>query len=313
MASFNCGRSHSNLQCFLSRTTPSVLSYSLPKSCFKDVNELWPPIGKDDIEYFTLSDFWDNYTEWSAYGAGCPILLNNGETVVQYYVPYLSAIQIYSNKPFAASRNTGEDSETDSWSDDSESEKLSRSWDAVSDDSCVDMEGGWPGKDRLGHLYLHYIENASPYGRVPLMVKVNELARHFPGLKSLKSVELSPASWMSVAWYPIYHIPTRRNVKDLSACFLTYHTISSSFQDNTTDGMENDLCCNIAGKTGKKANEVSLRPFGLAAYKMQGTLWMNPETDDQEKFINLFDAADSWLKQLRVQHHDFNYFNTHSM
>lgn len=69
-------------------------------------------------------------------------------------------------------RNTGEDSETDSWSDDSESEKLSRSWDAVSDDSCVDMEGGWPGKDRLGHLYLHYIENASPYGRVPLMVKV---------------------------------------------------------------------------------------------------------------------------------------------
>ena len=34
------------------------------------------------------------------------------------------------------------------------------------------MEGLWPGKERLGHLYLHYIENASPYGRVPLMVKV---------------------------------------------------------------------------------------------------------------------------------------------
>jgi hypothetical protein len=30
--------------------------------------------------------------------------------------------------------------------------------------------------------------------------------------------------------YPIYHIPYQRNVKDLSACFLTYHTISSSFQ-----------------------------------------------------------------------------------
>ena len=29
--------------------------------------------------------------------------------------------------------------------------------------------------------------------------------------------------------YPIYHIPARRNVKDL-ASFLTYHTISSSFQ-----------------------------------------------------------------------------------
>lgn len=94
---------------------------------------------------------------------------------------------------------------------------------------------------------------------------------------------------------------------------LTIFLNNEYFADNTTDGMENDLCCNIAGKTGKKANEVSLRPFGLAAYKMQGTLWMNPESDDQEKFINLFDAADSWLKQLRVQHHDFNYFNTHSM
>jgi len=30
--------------------------------------------------------------------------------------------------------------------------------------------------------------------------------------------------------YPIYHIPNRENVKDLSACFLTYHTLSSSFQ-----------------------------------------------------------------------------------
>jgi hypothetical protein len=30
--------------------------------------------------------------------------------------------------------------------------------------------------------------------------------------------------------YPIYHIPYQRNVKDLTACFLTYHTISSTFQ-----------------------------------------------------------------------------------
>lgn len=30
--------------------------------------------------------------------------------------------------------------------------------------------------------------------------------------------------------YPIYHIPSQRNDKDLSTCFLTYHTLSSSFQ-----------------------------------------------------------------------------------
>lgn len=30
--------------------------------------------------------------------------------------------------------------------------------------------------------------------------------------------------------YPIYHIPMGRNIRDLSTCFLTFHTLSSSFQ-----------------------------------------------------------------------------------
>jgi hypothetical protein len=52
------------------------------------------------VEYFTLGDLWNCYDEWSAYGAGVPIALDNGETLVQYYVPYLSAIQIFtSNSP----------------------------------------------------------------------------------------------------------------------------------------------------------------------------------------------------------------------
>lgn len=69
-------------------------------------------------------------------------------------------------------RFSGEESETDSWSDDSESEKLSRSSDAISDDSGGDPESLWPRKDRLGHLYMHYVENTAPYGRVPLITKV---------------------------------------------------------------------------------------------------------------------------------------------
>jgi hypothetical protein len=84
--------------------------------------------------------------------------------------------------------------------------------------------------DRLGYLYLQYFERSAPYTRVPLMDKINELAQRYPGLMSLRSVDLSPASWMSVAWYPIYHIPMGRTIKDLSTCFLTYHTLSSSFQ-----------------------------------------------------------------------------------
>lgn len=85
---------------------------------------------------------------------------------------------------FSSCRNRKEDSdvvefENDSWSDDSGSDNLStclsnnssKAWDAVSEDSCLDQEGSWPMRDRLGSLYLQYVEMASPYWRVPLMDK----------------------------------------------------------------------------------------------------------------------------------------------
>lgn len=45
--------------------------------------------------YFVLGDLWESFKEWSAYGAGVPLLLNGSDSVVQYYVPYLSGIQLY--------------------------------------------------------------------------------------------------------------------------------------------------------------------------------------------------------------------------
>jgi len=56
--------------------------------------------------YFVLGDLWESFREWSAYGAGVPLVLNDKDSVVQYYVPYLSGIQIYSQhvKPTVKSR-----------------------------------------------------------------------------------------------------------------------------------------------------------------------------------------------------------------
>lgn len=58
----------------------------------------------------------------------------------------------------------------------------------------------------------------------------------------------------------------------------------------------------------KESGNISLTPFGLATYKMQGDLWLNDDPNDNEKISYLFCAADSWLKQLNVHHHDFNFF-----
>lgn len=55
--------------------------------------------------YFVLGDLWESFKEWSAYGAGVPLILNDSDCVVQYYVPYLSAIQIYCESTRSSSRS----------------------------------------------------------------------------------------------------------------------------------------------------------------------------------------------------------------
>ncbi|KAG6534342.1 uncharacterized protein LOC122038495 isoform X1 [Zingiber officinale] len=280
-------RGRSNLQSFLDSTTPSMPSHKLPKSWCRDLNNLWQMVGKDSVEFFNLGDLWEQYCEWSAYGAGVPVCLQSEEMVVQYYVPYLSSVQIYTNKAPAGARDVKQNGGNNTVS--------------------------WNG-EQVGHLYLEFSESTSPYGRVPLLDKVLELSHSHPGLFSFKSTELSPASWMSVAWYPIYHIPTRRSVKELSVCFLTYHTLSSFFQDEV-HGSITDLNFIQSGKnefrSKEKCSRIYLPPFGLATYKLQGNLWTMPESGDQERITSLFTAADSWLKKLKVQHHDFTYFTTH--
>lgn len=49
------------------------------------------------MPYFVLGDIWESFAEWSAYGTGVPLVLNNKDRVIQYYVPSLSGIQIYAD------------------------------------------------------------------------------------------------------------------------------------------------------------------------------------------------------------------------
>lgn len=72
---------------------------------------------------------------------------------------------------------------------------------------------------------------------------------------------------------------------------------------------------NIVGDDCKKKNNgsISLPPFGLATYKMQSDLWLNTDPNEYERISDLCSAADSWLKQLNVHHHDFDFFTSNSM
>jgi len=84
--------------------------------------------------------------------------------------------------------------------------------------------------------------------------------------------------------------------------------------------MDNDIYCssgweNIVGEDCKKnkSGSISLPPFGLATFKMQTDLWLNTDPNDYEKISDLCSAADSWLKQLNVHHHDFDFFTSNSI
>ncbi|OMO72154.1 hypothetical protein CCACVL1_17917 [Corchorus capsularis] len=324
------GSNHSNLQSFLQCITPSVPTRLLsPSSSSKKCNgSLEVPIVKNKVEGFTLGDLWHCYSEWSAYGAGVPILLNNGDGVVQYYTPSLSAFQIYTNKPFSSSKsrlnpvdgkfwkveNRAKPEDKDSCCDENKKDKIEK---PLSNGSCLNSDNNSLGrKDQCGYLYCQYNEISSPYHRVPLKQKINELAKTYPGVLQFRSMDLSPYSWMAIAWYPLYQIPSARNVKELSACFLTYHPLSTLCQGTTDEMLEKEnvedmSCRGEERRSDKRKCEVSLPPFAAVAYKLSGSLWINPETSDQDSIICQQTAACCWLKQLQFQHHDFDFFMSH--
>lgn len=55
----------------------------------------WKTKEADLLPYYVLGDLWESFKEWSAYGAGVPLVLNGNESVTQYYNVSLSAIQLY--------------------------------------------------------------------------------------------------------------------------------------------------------------------------------------------------------------------------
>jgi hypothetical protein len=65
------------------------------------------------------------------------------------------------------------DSFSDSWSNESVTDKVCRSDGCSSEEGGSEQDNPWPINDRLGRLYFEYFERSTPYGRVPLMDKVS--------------------------------------------------------------------------------------------------------------------------------------------
>ncbi|KAB2629177.1 hypothetical protein D8674_033972 [Pyrus ussuriensis x Pyrus communis] len=230
---------------------------------------------------FPKFSVWDSsFKEWSAYGAGVPLILNDSDSVVHCpafkytaalrnwqlrqgidFTPYFWLNSIYhlfcslEEFRYSSSWQPDEDSDSDfrdSSSDgscDYETDRLKylseqRNHQILTSEiprrierlslrdphlpphkDCSSDEG--ESINSQGSLLFEYFERDLPYCREPLADKI----LHFPELKTLRSCDLLSSSWISVAWYPIYRIPIGPTLKDLDACFLTYHSLFTPVRD----------------------------------------------------------------------------------
>ncbi|CAM0881213.1 unnamed protein product [Alopecurus aequalis] len=286
-----------NLERFVAAVTLSV------PARYRSKGGGWRGFGVDverEKPYFILGDLWEAYKESSAYGAGVPLMLDGCDGVVQYYVPYLSAIELYGDPAVLQSssnaRHMIDDSDGDchdfSSNGSSDYEHVRAKHLSQEGFSSVDDESG----DTHGPLLFQYLEFDSPFCREPLTDKISSLSDRFPGLRTLRSCDLSPRSWMSIAWYPIYRIPTGPTLKDLDACFLTFHQLSNCLQGDlwAHDSMPN----------------IPLPVFGLASYKLSNSVW-SPTDGDWQLASCLRQAAADWLRDICASHPDYQFFVSH--
>ncbi|CAI9289329.1 unnamed protein product [Lactuca saligna] len=291
-----------NLDRFMKHTTPIVTAQHFPKTSMKG----WRNQDSNYHPYFILGDLWESLKEWSAYGVGVPLVLNESDSVVQYYVPFLSAIQLYvdPSSPLTTTRRPFGESDSDSSratsSNSSYENNVAKNFNKlmIRSDNLEENEIRNPP----GLLIFEYFERALPYHRAPLADKISDLASKFPELKSYRSCDLTQSSWVSVAWYPIYRIPVGPSLQNLDASFLTFHSLSTPLKS-----VEGDKSSMI------EVHDVgiSLPIFGLAVYKFKSSDWTQSGIHGAEKVDSLMHSTENWLRSLNAYHPDFVFFKNH--
>ncbi|XVF12289.1 hypothetical protein REPUB_Repub08aG0102900 [Reevesia pubescens] len=292
------GVSRSNLERFLESTRPSVYAQYFSKTTVRERRTC-------DVEfqpYFTLVDLGESFKEWSAYGAGVPLVLDGSDGVVQYYVPYLSGFQLYGESMQSNAKPSLKNEIPFGVSSLSISDENSTLQESFSSD---DSETG----NSRDHLLFEFFEQDTPYSREPLADKIIDLACKYPGLKTLRSCDLLPISWISVAWYPIYQIPTGPTLKDLDACFLTYHSLCTPMEGSGSGQTPFVVYPDNADGIPK----ISLPVFGMASYKFKVSMWTQNGVSERQHANSLMQAAENWLRLLQVNHPDFQFFASHGM
>ncbi len=173
----------------------------------------------------TLSDLWRWFEPHSAFGLEVPTL-GAGAPAACFFVPYLSAVQLYAPAKGGESSAGGGESGAAGAAGANGGGAADAAGGADGAGGLFEYPAGldsWPPAMRRRFAWAA----AEPIGeRAPLHARVAELcgaagAAH--PLAAARLADLHPYSWFAVAWYPLYRIP---DAAPLAARFLTFHSLA---------------------------------------------------------------------------------------
>ncbi|GKA28630.1 protein hunchback [Tanacetum coccineum] len=273
----NTSRLLTNIDSFINTVAPVV-----PARIF--VDETSP---RNGLPYFSLGDLCELFIARSANGVGVPFLLNGEYPTTQFYSPTLSGMQLYVDSSRADKRPVIE----------YEVLKHLVCWKAIrsssngsSSSSANLFQHRWPGT-----LAFEFMDRGLPFLRKPVSEKIAELSSKFPELTNYRSCDLSPSSWICIAWYPIYRVPMGPTLRQVETAFLSIHPLSTQRESMAKANMTD-------------SPTVRLPVIGLASFKLEGSLISPITPQERAQEIDLFQAASNWLDHLQARLPDFTFF-----
>ena len=212
--------------------------------------------------------------------------------VAQFYAPSLSALQLFAAAPPAAAS----------------------------------------GDASVPRLVFEYFERAPPFARKPLSDALADLAGGGSGgaeLGTLSSADLHARSFVSVCWQPISRIPLGRAFRELTASFVTYHSLAPGAawrphlprvrrpwltSGRLAGGANLPPSCSptvrqaLAERLAEQGTGTAtlLPAFGLLGLKMNADQWL--EGGDPRLRTELDTACAQWMAPLAGRHSDYEFY-----
>ncbi|KAL5731135.1 hypothetical protein ACHQM5_003893 [Ranunculus cassubicifolius] len=217
----------------LQLASPVVASSSLLPPCgicFQNPTAL-SSLCKHQVAHLSLRDVWGWYEKPGNYGLEVTAEDIDAVSFNAHFVPFLSAVQLFRRSD-------------------------------VSDDRGDIIE-----------LMFEFFESEPPQLRKPLYDKVRDIVKLHtsshqvygdPSSLDCANLEnIHPASWYSVAWYPIYRIPEG----NFRASFLTYHSLGHFVH----------RCSSTEPNKSENQYDAISPVLGLQSYNTQGEGWFHPK------------------------------------